>query len=100
MADSYMTQSAKTYLERYHEEFPEASLNQLIKHSLYVLCDTLQQDKELNIYNTLISKNQQFMIIEGEELQWFLSLLGDETGRLLRAVVTVTELQPKEAGSE
>ncbi|RUP03057.1 nucleophile aminohydrolase, partial [Jimgerdemannia flammicorona] len=87
-------QSAKTYLERYHEEFPEASLNQLVKHGLYALHDTLQQDKELNIHNTLINivdKDQQFTIIEGKELQQYLGLLSNETGRLSRAVVTVTE---------
>ncbi|RUP45500.1 hypothetical protein BC936DRAFT_148086 [Jimgerdemannia flammicorona] len=96
-------QSAKTYLERYHEEFPEASLDQLVKHGLYALRDTLQQDKELNIHNTsigIVGKDQQFTIIEGEELQRYLGLLGDETGRPSRAVVTATEPQPEEAGGE
>lgn len=46
------SQSAKTYLEANFEQFPEASLEELIKHGLHALRDTLQQDKELTIHNT------------------------------------------------
>ena len=48
------SQSAKTYLERHYESFAECSLDELIKHGLHALRDTLQQDKELNVHNTSI----------------------------------------------
>ena len=52
------------------------------------LRDTLQQDKELNIHNTslgIVGKNEDFHIIEGEDLQRYLELLGDETTRTRRS---------------
>ncbi|KIY72978.1 20S proteasome subunit [Cylindrobasidium torrendii FP15055 ss-10] len=48
------SQSAKTYLEKHYEEFPDCSLDDLIRHGLHALRETLQQDKELNIKNTSI----------------------------------------------
>jgi len=103
MAIGARAQSAKTYLERYHEEFTAAPLDDLVKHGLQALRDTLQQDKELNIHNTsigIVGKDRQFENIEGEELQRYLGLLGEETGRPFR--VTATEVQPEEeaAGGE
>jgi len=46
------SQSAKTYLETHYSSFPTASLEELIKHGLHALRDTLQQDKELTVENT------------------------------------------------
>jgi len=48
------SQSAKTYLEKHYESFPDCSLEDLIRHGLHALRETLQQDKELNINNTSI----------------------------------------------
>lgn len=79
---------------------PTAPLDDLIKHGLQALRDTLQQDKELNIHNTsigIVGRDQQFENIEGDELQRYLGLLGDETGRPSRTVTTTaTETQPEE----
>jgi len=49
------SQSAKTYLEKHYEEFPDCDLDTLIKHGLNALRDTLQQDKELTTQNTSIA---------------------------------------------
>lgn len=46
------SQSAKTYLETHYSSFPSATLEELIKHGLHALRDTLQQDKELTVENT------------------------------------------------
>ncbi|CAD6585126.1 MAG: hypothetical protein CYPHOPRED_002973 [Cyphobasidiales sp. Tagirdzhanova-0007] len=54
MAIGARSQSAKTYLEKHYEEFPECDLDTLIKHGLNALRDTLQQDKELSTLNTSI----------------------------------------------
>ncbi|KAJ3085266.1 hypothetical protein HK102_000161 [Quaeritorhiza haematococci] len=73
------SQSAKTYLEKHFQSFAESTLDELIVHGLRSLRDTLQQDKELNINNcsiAIVGKGQKFQIIEGEELQKWLDLLG------------------------
>ncbi|EIE82304.1 hypothetical protein RO3G_07009 [Rhizopus delemar RA 99-880] len=78
------SQSAKTYLEKYYEEFANASLEELVRHGLQALRDTLQQDKELNIHNTslgIVGEDKEFEIVEGDALQRYLDLLGEETGR-------------------
>jgi 20S proteasome subunit alpha 6 len=78
------SQSAKTYLEKYYESFADASLEELVRHGLQALRDTLQQDKELNIHNTslgIVGEDQPFEIIEGDALQRYLDLLGEDTGR-------------------
>jgi len=48
------SQSAKTYLEKHYQNFPDVSIEELIKHGLHALRETLQQDKELNVNNTSI----------------------------------------------
>ncbi|KAG0164532.1 Proteasome subunit alpha 1 [Apophysomyces sp. BC1034] len=81
------SQSAKTYLESHYQDFVEAPLDDLVRHGLQALRDTLQQDKELNIHNTslgIVGKDKDFQIIEGEALQQYLDLLGTETGRTRR----------------
>ncbi|KAL0949857.1 hypothetical protein HGRIS_009890 [Hohenbuehelia grisea] len=80
------SQSARTYLEKYYEEFADCSLEKLIQHGLHALRETLQQDKELTIHNTSIgivgpsSEHETgiapvgpFRILEGEKVQVFLS---------------------------
>jgi hypothetical protein len=69
--------------------FYKASLEELIRHGLQALRDTLQQDKELNIENTsiaIVGEDHPFEMVEGEGLQRYLDLLGDETGRTSAAV--------------
>ncbi|ORY93172.1 20S proteasome subunit alpha 6 [Syncephalastrum racemosum] len=81
------SQSAKTYLEKNYEQFADASLDDLVRHGLLALRDTLQQDKELNIHNTslgIVGRDRDFEIIEGEALQGYLEMLGDETARSRR----------------
>ncbi|KAJ3498125.1 hypothetical protein NLJ89_g10260 [Agrocybe chaxingu] len=48
------SQSAKTYLEKHYKSFEDASLEDLVRHGLHALRETLQQDKELNENNTSI----------------------------------------------
>lgn len=78
------SQSAKTYLEKYRDDFAEAPLEELVRHGLQALRDTLQQDKDLNIHNTslgIVGEGHPFEIIEGDALQRYLDLLGEDTGR-------------------
>ncbi|KAF8803789.1 hypothetical protein BYT27DRAFT_7340602 [Phlegmacium glaucopus] len=48
------SQSAKTYLEKHYESFADCSLEDLVRHGLHALRETLQQDKELNVNNTSV----------------------------------------------
>lgn len=61
-----------------------ASKEELVRHGLQALRDTLQQDKNLDIHNTslgIVGEGHPFEIIEGDALQSYLDLLGEETGR-------------------
>ncbi|KAH9843662.1 20S proteasome subunit [Rhodofomes roseus] len=82
------SQSAKTYLEKHYESFVDCTLEDLIRHGLHALRETLQQDKELTINNTTIGivgpvgahENQllaegSFRILEGEPIQVYLNTM-------------------------
>lgn len=72
------SQSARTYLEDHFKSFEDSSLNELIKHGLHALRETLQQDKELNVLNTsiaVVGADLRFRIIEGNELKSFLATM-------------------------
>lgn len=82
------SQSAKTYLEKHYESFWDCSLEDLIRHGLHALRETLQQDKNLTISNTsigiigpagpqeaLVTSSGEFRILEGEIIQPFLDTM-------------------------
>ncbi|KAF5393893.1 hypothetical protein D9757_000283 [Collybiopsis confluens] len=80
------SQSAKTYLEKHYESFADSSLEDLIKHGLHALRETLQQDKDLNVNNTSIgivgppssfekTSSVSFRILEGDAIQPFLDTM-------------------------
>lgn len=100
------SQSAKTYLEKHYESFADSasatlfyiyltkssislgSLEDLVKHGLHALRETLQQDKELNVNNTSIGivgpasvhetgilPSGPFRILEGEKVEPFLQTM-------------------------
>ncbi|KAG9284184.1 hypothetical protein G9A89_022958, partial [Geosiphon pyriformis] len=72
------SQSAKTYLEKNFESFPNVSLDELVLHGLNALRETLQQDKELTTLNCsigIVSADQKFEIIEDDRLQGYLDLI-------------------------
>lgn len=99
------SQSAKTYLEKHYESFADCpspclhclvlfahtcqgTLEELIKHGLHALRETLQQDKELNINNTSVgiigpaganekptSPAGKFRIVEGQSVLLYLNTM-------------------------
>jgi len=80
------SQSAKTYLEKHYEAFADCSLEELVKHGLHALRETLQQDKDLNVNNTSVgivgapsthekTTGVSFRILEGESIQPFLDTM-------------------------
>jgi len=97
------SQSAKTYLEKHYESFADFSLEDLIRHGLHALRETLQQDKELSVKNTSIGivgpagahethvpAAGSFRILEDDSITVYLqSMVPKETGE-----VTVTAPPP------
>lgn len=62
---------ARTYLERHLDSFPDSSREDLIKHALRALKESLSQDKELTIDNTSVGVgglDEDFKLYEGQEL--------------------------------
>lgn len=69
---------ARTYLERHLDEFDNASREELIKHGLRALKESLAQDKELSVENTSVGvvgkasdgkrKLESFKLYDGAEV--------------------------------
>ena len=61
-----------------------ATLDELVKHGLTALRDTLQQNTELTMLNCSISimgQDQPFTLLEGPALERYLNLLDDRRSR-------------------
>jgi 20S proteasome subunit alpha 6 len=72
------SQSARTYLEKHYETFPEASKDDLIVHALQALVGCVSGDAELTKDNgsiAIVGKDQKYTLIEGDELQPYLDRL-------------------------
>jgi 20S proteasome subunit alpha 6 len=65
------SQMARTYLERNFDEFEGSDREQLVKHALLALKESLSQDKELTVDNTSIGIagiGEDFKLYEGAEI--------------------------------
>lgn len=66
---------ARTYLERNLEEFEDCGREELVKHALRALKDSLSQDKELTVDNTSLGVSgvgESFKLYEGQEIAGWL----------------------------
>lgn len=66
---------ARTYLERNLDAFEESGREELIKHALRALKDSLSQDKELTVDNTSLGVcgvDESFKLYEGQEIAGWL----------------------------
>ena len=68
------SQMARTYLERHLDEFEGASREELIKHALRALKESLSHDKELTVDNTSVGiggLDENFALYEGQDIaEW------------------------------
>ncbi|KAI4746135.1 N-terminal nucleophile aminohydrolase [Aureobasidium sp. EXF-12298] len=68
------SQMARTYLERNLDQFEGSSREELIKHALRALNESLPQDKELTVDNTSLGVSgldENFTMYEGQQIaQW------------------------------
>uniref|UniRef100_A0A7S1D7K4 Proteasome subunit alpha type n=1 Tax=Cyclophora tenuis TaxID=216820 RepID=A0A7S1D7K4_CYCTE len=72
------SQSARTYLEKHADTFPETSKDDLIVHALQALVGCVAGDDELTKDNgsvAVVGGDGKFVLLEGEELQPFLDRL-------------------------
>ena len=70
------SQMARTYLERNLDEFEACGREELIKHALRALKESLSADKELTVDNTSLGVSgigENFHLYEGQEVAEFLS---------------------------
>jgi 20S proteasome subunit alpha 6 len=78
------SQMARTYLERHLDEFEDANREELIKHGLRALKESLAQDRELTIENTSVGVVGFEVIKSGKrKLEAFKLYEGQEVGELL-----------------
>lgn len=68
------SQMARTYLERHLDSFADSSREDLIKHALRALKESLSQDKELTVDNTSVGVaglDENFALFEGQDIaEW------------------------------
>merc|ERR1711935_915366 len=72
------SQSARTYLEKHYESFPECELDDLIVHTLQALVGCVTGDDELTKENgsiAFLGKDQKYTLLEGDALQPYLDRL-------------------------
>jgi len=78
MAIGGRSTSAKTYLEKHFEQFGGLGADELVQHAVEAMNKTTASDQTLTLKNTsvvVISTNNKFREIPGEELQAFLDKL-------------------------
>ena len=74
------SQMARTYLERNLDKFEGASREDLIKHALRALKESLSQDKELTMENTslgICGVKEDFVLYEGQDITNWLEALSE-----------------------
>ncbi|XP_052807447.1 proteasome subunit alpha type-1-like [Mya arenaria] len=89
MAIGARSQSARTYVEKHLEKFPDSSLEELIAHGLRALRDTLPSDVNLTTKNCsvgVVGKDIDFTIYDDDSVQQYLAMVEGEE-RSNRALV-------------
>ena len=84
------SQMARTYLERHVDDFATCGREDLVRHGLLALRESLVQDRELTVENTSVaivgasappSKFEPFRVYDGMEVkQWLDSVADDREG--------------------
>ncbi|XP_058716661.1 proteasome subunit alpha type-1 isoform X1 [Poecile atricapillus] len=78
------SQSARTYLERHMTEFTDCNLNELVKHGLRALRETLPAEQDLTTKNVsigIVGKDMEFTIYDDDDVAPFLEGLEERPQR-------------------
>jgi 20S proteasome subunit alpha 6 len=94
------SQMARTYLERHLDEFAECDRDELLKHGLRALKESLAQDKELTIDNTSVGVVGSASTDGKKKLENFKLYDGQEIGPLLEASIESTATGEAETGGD
>jgi len=81
MAIGARSQSARTYLEKMLDTFPNCELEELVKHGLRALRDCLPSEVELTTKNCslgIVGKDHPFTIYDDEDIEKYLKLIEGE----------------------
>ncbi|XP_033741557.1 proteasome subunit alpha type-1-like [Pecten maximus] len=81
MAIGARSQSARTYLEKYMDKFGECTLEELVKHGLRALRDTLPSEVELTTKNCslgIVGKDMDFTIYDDDAVTNYLNMIEGE----------------------
>lgn len=81
MAIGARSQSARTYLEKHLNELLSCDLDELIKHGLCALRDTLPNEVDLSVKNVsiaIVGKSTDFKIFNEDEISVYLSQIEDD----------------------
>ncbi|CAJ0961229.1 unnamed protein product, partial [Ranitomeya imitator] len=93
------SQSARTYLERHMSEFSECNLNELVKHGLRALRETLPAEQDLTTKNVsigIVGKDLEFTIYDDDEVAPFLEGLEERPQRKVAAPAEDPVEKPEE----
>ncbi|KAF6104393.1 hypothetical protein HJG60_011337 [Phyllostomus discolor] len=85
------SQSARTYLERHMSEFMECNLNELVKHGLRALRETLPAEQDLTTKNVsigIVGKDLEFTIYDDDDVSPFLEGLEERPQRKAQVYIT------------
>lgn len=88
------SQMARTYLEKHLDKFADCSRDELIRHGLRALKESLVQDRELTIDNTSVgvvgikeqgedgaaAKIEPFRVYDGQDVAEWIESVSDERG--------------------
>ena len=78
MAIGARSQTAKTYLEKHFEGFPECSLDQMVQHGLRALNGCTEAEKELtaeSVTVAFVGKDAKFTVVDGVKVAPYLQTL-------------------------
>eukprot|EP00897_Mesotaenium_endlicherianum_P009233 jgi/Mesen1/8338/ME000461S07753 len=80
MAIGSRSQAAKTYLERNFETFGSSSLDELIKHALFAVKESLQEGEltSKNCSIAIVGKDKKFTILEDDAAQPYIDAMEAE----------------------
>ncbi|KAK9410035.1 proteasome subunit alpha type-1 [Crotalus adamanteus] len=93
------SQSARTYLERHMTEFADSNLNELVKHGLRALRETLPAEQDLTIKNVsvgIVGKEMEFTIYDDDDVAPFLEGLEERPQRKPAQPAEDTAEKPEE----
>jgi len=84
MAIGARSQAARTYLEKFLDQLPDSDMDQLIKHGLRALRDTLPNEVDLtnkNVSVAVVGKDMPFTIYDDAHVEPFLAGIEGEERR-------------------